>query len=66
MLFRALIVSLGYLWLTAFCLRSAVARAEFKVDVLGLVCKSFPARISSHLLNPPLLSLLFSLICLRY
>ena len=32
----------------------------------SFVCKSFPARISSHLLNPPLLSLLFSFICLRY
>ena len=32
----------------------------------SFVCNSFPARISSHLLNPLLLSLLFSFICLRY
>ena len=28
----------------------------------SFVCKSFPASISSHLLNPPLLSLLFSFV----
>ena len=54
-------------WLTPF---SGVIGSTFHVSTLSLlrsfVCKCFPARISSHSLNPPLLSLPFFFICLRY
>ena len=49
---------------------SGMTGSTFHVSTFSLlrsfVCKCFPARISSHSLNPPLLSLPFFFICLRY
>ena len=55
--------------LTAFAFAVPLLALNLKstFSVLGsFACKSFPARISSHLLNPLLLSLLLYFICLRY
>ena len=57
------------LQLTAFAFAVPLLALNLKSTFSVLrssVCKSFPARISSHLLNSLLLSLLLSFICLRY